>query len=217
MFCRNCGKEFQEEVKFCDECGTYIGTEELKMVVTIPVVSYENVFVEKDERLLGKLGDGYVNTTSIRGKAKRMNALLTDKRLYLQGQMSVGAPGKRYMSPGIREKVLEHKDIISTEIIFQSQTPLIALAILMFAYVFMFIFISVEMSYAGAIFEQAMAVISFILGGAVLIRALCVKQKIFAIEYTGGKIQFIIKNADSIEAEGFLKKINSARTTKDRQ
>ena len=105
MFCRNCGKEFQEEVKFCDECGTYIGTEEPKKVGTIPVVSYENVFedvfVEKDEKLLDKLGDGHINKASLPfiKKGKEINALLTDKRLYLQGMMSVGAPGKRYMYP----------------------------------------------------------------------------------------------------------------------
>lgn len=216
MFCRNCGKEFQEEVKFCDECGTYIGTEESKMVVTTPVVSYENVFVEKDEKLLGKLGDGYVNmasiinTASIRGKAKKINALLTDKRLYLQGRMSVGAPGARYKFPGIgiREKVLEHKDIVSTEIMFLSQTQYIVAALLWFIAAFLYAIMGV-----GGVFVT-IAIILFVLASAFLICGLFVKQRLFVIEYTGGRIQFTIKNAESLEAEEFLKKINSARIQK---
>lgn len=55
MFCTNCGKEFQEEVKFCDDCGTYLGEGEAEVKVVAPEQPHENTIAEKKKSIFNKL------------------------------------------------------------------------------------------------------------------------------------------------------------------
>lgn len=53
MFCKNCGNELKDEVKFCSKCGTPVGTteipknEEAVQMASSPIVSDKNVIIGK--------------------------------------------------------------------------------------------------------------------------------------------------------------------------
>ncbi len=116
MFCPNCGEKLDDAAVFCSNCGTSItkanatkkaeapiikGTAPTPMIPSSQIntenaekkVDKKNyattLFVEPDEKVQAELGDGWL-VNLLYGKTKKCNAVLTDKRLYLQGKVYYG-------------------------------------------------------------------------------------------------------------------------------
>lgn len=121
-FCSDCGLMMSDDDKVCPKCGgaSSLDTTSEKSIeaasfTTTPSYiepsSYNKVFVESDEQLLGTLGNGYLESL-LNKKVKKCHALLTDKRLYFQGTFFSGS-GKT-LQQDIVEKIVDLEDITGT-------------------------------------------------------------------------------------------------------
>lgn len=52
MFCKNCGNEIKDGVKFCDKCGTKVKINILTDIKKDDEKTYDNSLNDKDERLI---------------------------------------------------------------------------------------------------------------------------------------------------------------------
>lgn len=134
MYCTSCGNKMSDGAKFCTKCGVSLEDEmSIKESVLSDSVSqeisdyssqqqsenqaymspsaYSKVFVEPDEQLLGTLGNGYLENI-LHGKVKKCHALLTDKRVYLQGTFFSGS--RKTLQQDICEKIVDVEDITGT-------------------------------------------------------------------------------------------------------
>ncbi len=143
MFCSQCGKENPDDGVFCESCGARlkdesVTTEQSLKSQTSSANSYgpsaqsyqsltyqspevpqdvknyaKDVFIEPDEELLGTLGDGWLINLMF-GRLRKCNALLTNKRLYLQGQVFMGDGSLKNLAKGTMEYVLDVRYITGT-------------------------------------------------------------------------------------------------------
>ena len=209
MFCKNCGRECKDGIKFCSGCGTYIGGGDEGKESLASGALYESVFIEKDEELLGKMGNGYDDVLFGNSKTKEVGGLLTNKRLYIKGRMAIFATGKKMTKLVITEKVLNLEDLVSVETQFPSVKGYMYSSVVFIASAIVLLFLDFD----GTLGTLA---VFYLLYGVVvlLIAAFRGKEKQFAIEYTNGKIVFSVGKKHNEEAEGFLRKIHEARAQK---
>ena len=114
MFCENCGKQIEDTSNACPYCGTMVEKE-------IPVGSdrkYTKIFVEADEKYIGSLGNGYLNSFLTDKEIKKCVALLSDKRVYLRGNMIDLNSGK--IERFNMQKTIDLEDITGTGFIYAS-------------------------------------------------------------------------------------------------
>lgn len=201
MFCTNCGKEVPEGKAFCPSCGSYVGDTASQNVANQAgnanqagytggqmtsndwnQAKYQAGFVDPEEKYLGELGDGYFKGTlsSPFGIAKKCSAVVTDKRMYLQGKMIDASQGQLNSFSWI--KTVDVKDITGTG--FVASNPiglLIATIFCFFVALFYRFFIRVN-----PIIAFPFWVCCFVMLIIYLVR----RKAFFVIEYAGGRIQF---------------------------
>ena len=213
MVCSKCGATLKKHDKFCGVCGTAVeNTKNSQVKATIKnsvqdatcdasdrnssseqafdymePSAYSKVFVEPDEQLLGSLGNGYLENI-LNKKVKKCHALLTDKRVYLQGTFFTGS-GKTLISDTC-DKILDLEDITGTG--FKYTKPLGKLATILLSFFW---------GIAGGAFgywwnyEIYEIFIGILLGEIVpaiiiLIQYIRCRKTDFIIEYAGGAIRF---------------------------
>lgn len=230
MFCGKCGNELPEGATLCDKCGTIIssetqkediigqmGTESVSFdfdpaeiqqeTIFMDESSYNQLFVEQDEHLLGTLGNGWI-ANMLFYKLKKCNALLTDKRLYLQGTFFSGS-GKTLTSQRY-EKVIDLEDITGSGFLYSKENGIL---ISLFIYV-IFTVIGGIFSYIilNDRFIPAGCIIGFCIGLIIeIIRYLINRKTYFLIEYAGGGIRFDASIIGIADVRDFQKQIRRAK------
>ena len=177
--------------------------------------SYNQIFVEPDEKLLATLGNGWA-TNLLFHNLKKCNALLTDKRLYFQGTFFSGS-GKSLTSQRA-EKVIDLEDITGTGFVYSKGVGalmiLIDLLILAALSAIGILIGGWVISSRGDINDTAVAcgIVGFVLGVIVDIVSILLSRKThFAIEYAGGGISFNAKIVGIADVRYFQKQIRRAK------
>lgn len=186
MFCGNCGKQIDDSCNVCPYCGTRIkqDTRVEKDVVKEKDVTYKVIFVEPDENYLGSLGNGYTNSFLTNKKIKRCIALLSDKRVYLRGNMVDINSGK--IERFNMQKTIDLEDITGTGFVYSSpQVWKLVLAILTIP----------------VIIPAILLIVSYLKG----------RNTLFFIEYAGGCIKFDASIYGLAESQDFERQIRRAK------
>ncbi len=186
MFCGNCGKQIDDSCNVCPYCGTRIkqDTRIEKDVVKEKDDIYKVIFVEPDENYLGSLGNGYLNSFLTNKKIKRCIALLSDKRIYLRGNMVDINSGK--IERFNMQKTIDLEDITGTGFVYSSpQVWKLVLAILTI----------------WAIIPAILLLVSYLKG----------RNTLFFIEYAGGCIKFDASIYGLAESQDFERQIRRAK------
>lgn len=140
-------------------------------------------FVEDDEKVIAELGKGY-GTNVLFGNLKKINATLTNRRVYFQGTMYDGGRGIRAVNKITKTQIIDLDDVTGTG------------------------FIYTRLSYVSLVIAVVLAIIGLItsgdfeeVGGILLISAIIPfvyfiikyivsRRVLFFVEYAGGEIQF---------------------------
>ena len=186
MFCGNCGKQIDDSCNVCPYCGTRIkqDTRIEKDVVKEKDDIYKVIFVEPDENYLGSLGNGYLNSFLTNKKIKRCIALLSDKRVYLRGNMVDINSGK--IERFNMQKTIDLEDITGTGFVYSSpQVWKLVLAILTIP----------------VIIPPILLLVSYLKS----------RNTLFFIEYAGGCIKFDASIYGLAESQDFERQIRRAK------
>lgn len=223
MLCEKCGNELSKGAKFCGKCGAVIGskTQEestVENMVTPQDVAYldissysqlsdDPIYIEPDEQLLGTLGNGWI-TNMLFHKLKKCNAILTNKRLYLQGTFFSGG-GKSLISNRY-EKVIDLEDITGTGFHYGSSIGIGIYLLLVIVGIIGGIYFgpATQDSWEFAWVCYGMAAIVAISYSVKLIKS---RKTQFFIEYPGGSICFDASIIGIAEVRDFQKQICRAK------
>ncbi len=180
MFCGNCGKQIEDTAKFCPCCGAVVEKE----TMTVNDSKYTKIFVEPDENYIGSLGNSYLNSFLTNRGINRCVALLSDRRVYLRGNMIDINSGK--IERFNMQKTIDLADITGTGFVFASpQLWKLILAILT----------------APIIIPTILLFVSYIKN----------RDTLFFIEYAGGCIKFDASIYGLAESQDFEKQIRRAK------
>ena len=150
MFCGMCGNQIEDNAKFCPVCGASTDPRKVKMNIKqagndiyernapdyseYHVSDYaKEVFIEPDEELLATLGDGWI-VNLLYHRLQKCNALLTDKHLYLQGQVFQG--GLTTAAKTTTERVLDIRYITGTYFEYGQSISLLIASVVIFILAF---------------------------------------------------------------------------------
>lgn len=167
----------------------------------------QEIFVEPDEELLGKLGNGYMVNLLFK-KTKKCSALLSDKRVYLKGSF-YNSTGKNIIET-IEERILDLEDITGTGFIYTGLSmPFLAfLAILILIGVFTIFHRSPDMS--GS--QVFMVTCSLIIAGIFAWKKVMMSRTTwFFIDYAGGRIMIDAKLIGIADVQDFHKQMRRAK------
>lgn len=217
MFCENCGKEIENTSKFCANCGAVVEKEALTPNDGVYTNMSENgmmtdsdfagIFVEPDENYIGSLGDGYLNSFLTSKKIKQCIALLSDKRVYLRGNM-IDMNGGKFSRTNI-QKTIDVEDITGTGFIYVSaKLWKLILAILLGLLTILLGFIGL-IDEVGVLFLPASAI--FIPTILLIVSYIKARKTLFFIEYAGGCISFDASIYGLVESQDFEKQIRRVK------
>lgn len=215
MFCENCGKEIESTSKFCTNCGVVVEKETLTQNDGVYTNMFENgmmtdskfagIFVEPDENYIGSLGDGYLNSFLTSQKIKRCIALLSDKRVYLRGNM-IDINGGKFSRSNI-QKTIDLEDITGTGFIyFSAKLWKLRSAILLGLLAILSVpsaldDSSVIIATIACLIPAILLIVSYLKG----------RKTLFFIEYAGGCIKFDASIYGLAESQDFEKQIRRAK------
>ena len=228
MYCTSCGNKMSDGAKFCTKCGASLEDEmSIKESVLSDSVSqeisdyssqqqsenqaymspsaYSKVFVEPDEQLLGTLGNGYLENI-LHGKVKKCHALLTDKRVYLQGTFFSGS--RKTLQKDICEKIVDVEDITGTG--FRYSKPVSKL--LQFWACMLGVICGIDL----CVFDTHNIILGVVGVDLVLLVVLLVqyiksRKTYFVIEYAGGAVRFNATIVGLSHVKDFQKQIRRAK------
>lgn len=225
-FCTNCGARLQDGSVFCKKCGEKIPndveiqnnyTQKMYAQNTYNVATptpapnfnggkYEKIFVEPDENYIASLGDGYLNSFLTTKKIKSCVSILSDKRVYLRGNMIDINNGK--VSRTNIKKTVDLEDITGTGFVYSSfQIWKLVVAIL-------FVCVAIACVFMGYDIEElfygcAGACLIPIVG--MIVSYIKSRKTYFFIEYAGGCIKFDASIYALAESQDFEKQIRRAK------
>lgn len=179
MFCGNCGKQVENGNSTCPYCGDKI--------VTTPNISKDTAkgickkfFVSSNEQYITSLGDGYLKNFLTTGSIGRCVAVLSNKRIYLRGNI-IDYNNSKLERINV-EKIVNVEDVTGTGFIYASnQIWKLVLAALT----------------APLIIPPVVFIILYMLG----------RKTIFFIEYAGGYIKFDASYYNLSDVHNFQKQI----------
>lgn len=180
MFCEMCGKAIEDNSDFCSYCGAMVEKE----VINGKADKYARIFVEPNEICVGSLGNSYLSSFLTTQKINRCVSILSDKRLYLRGNMIDINSGsiERFNT----QKTIDLEDITGTGFIYASpQIWKLILAILT----------------APLIIPALLLIVSYIKN----------RDTLFFVEYAGGCIKFDVSIYGLAESQDFEKQIRRAK------
>ncbi|MCM1188468.1 MAG: zinc ribbon domain-containing protein [bacterium] len=199
MLCEKCGKQIEDSSNVCPHCGAMVE----KDVSVGNDSNYTKIFVEPDENYIGSLGNGYIGSYLTAKSIKRCIAFLSDKRVYLRGNMIDTNSGK--IQRFNMQKTIDLEDITGTGFIYSNPLWKLILAVLLFI-VSLVIFVVGDIDYTAApisalIISAILLIVSYIKG----------RTTLFSIEYAGGCIQFDAAIYGLAESQDFEKQIRRAK------
>jgi hypothetical protein len=235
-FCTNCGARLQDGSVFCKECGEKIPNDggfqnnytqntyaqnTYNAGTSTPAPNfnggkYEKIFVEPDENFIGSLGDEYLNSFLTTKKIKKCIAILSDKRVYLRGNMIDINSGK--ISRTNIQKTVDLEDVTGTGFIYTSPK--------IWELILGILFICAALACVPRIigwyrffleygtFNPSTSTIALAcLVAAALMVVLYIKSRktYFFIEYAGGCIKFNASMYALAESQDFEKQIRRAK------
>ncbi|MGN1159317.1 MAG: zinc ribbon domain-containing protein [Lachnospiraceae bacterium] len=173
----------------------------------------KNVFIDPDEQLVAKLGNGYMVNLLYR-KVKKCSALLTNKRIYLKGTVYSGE-GKAVLKT-TEERTLDVEDVTGTGFIYTRVSKIMILigVLLMIGWaVFSYIF-RWRYEYGPLPFPAPVSFLPILIAGIIVfVRAFMRCTAWFFIDYAGGRIRINAKLIGLSDVQDFHKQI---RRVKDR-
>lgn len=173
MFCDNCGNELPDGAKFCNICGTalpeVVQQTNKEQDITVPNTSSISTnsqtakydLIDPEEQVIKTLGNGY-GVNLLYGNAKKCFAILTDKRLYLEGALYSGS-GSTLMK-STEKRVIDIEDITGTGFVYQKLSILTVIL--------------------------GIITLPILIGIIFLAKAFMGRKTMFVVEYAGGRIQF---------------------------
>ena len=166
----------------------------------------QNTFIEPDEQLLGKFGNGYF-VNLLYNKTKKCHALLTDKRIYLKGTFYSGS-GKSILKT-TEERTLDLEDVTGTGFIYQGFSLIMLLLSLLFGII--------EIIGIPALLiadeQEILAVFLLCLPFIMLLVLLTLKSRkiFFFIDYAGGRIKIDARLIGLSDVRDFHKQMRRAK------
>lgn len=194
MLCGNCGKQIENTAEFCPHCGAVVEKE----TVTVNDSIYAKIFVEPDENYIGSLGNSYLNSFLSSSAIERCVAVLTDKRIYLRGNMIDVNNGK--LGRVNRQQTVDLEDVTGTGFVYASpKIWKLILATIMLPVSFMFT--AVFWKRAALLLLSILFFVAYFKG----------RKTYFVIEYAGGCIKFDASIYGRAESQDFEKQIRRAK------
>lgn len=208
--CSKCGKKYNNDLDYCITCGSklqQVAQEEEKFIKENNLSENNSwVGIDLDEKIIAKLGNGYFQNLITSGDISKVNATLTQKRLYLSGKSYDVSVSNGILTSYKISKVINIEDITGTGFVYISNIKFILFAILFFLMALI-----IMMSNAN------LALIFILISIAFLI-VFCINQKsIFKIEYAGGSIGFDVKWLNAQESVIFQKKIYQVKDQRKKE
>ena len=170
---------------------------------------YSKVFVDPDEQLQGTLGNGYLENLLF-NNVKRCHALLTDRRVYLQGRF-LYEDGRR-SEWLIREEIVDLEDITGTGFIYSKPIGILMTLI----YLVIPWIVALLNSEVFWVIRGVASPIIGLVGDAIVIlitivRYILNRKTYFSMEYAGGAIKFDAKIIGVPAVRDFQKQIRRAK------
>ncbi len=179
MFCGNCGKQIEDGVNVCPYCGDKITAVASPSKDTTQGIC-KKFFLSSDEKYIAALGDGYLKNFLTTGSLKRCITVLSDRRIYLRGNI-IDYNNSKLERINV-EKIVNVEDVTGTGFIYSSnQIWKLVLAILT----------------APLIIPPIIFIILYILG----------RKTFFFIEFAGGYIKFDASCYNLSDVHDFQKQI----------
>ena len=165
------------------------------------------IFIDTDEKLIAKLGNGFLINLLVNKRVKRCFGLLSNKRVYLKGQFYSTGGGK--VNEVSCMQILDVEDITGTGFIY-SAFPLIyvllaAVAIALGALAGVLLGGRADAFLVTMFFGVVAAAISLVIG---VIKS---RQTQFFIEYAGGRIKFDASTIGLRDVQDFQKQIRRVK------
>lgn len=207
--CSRCAKSFEDDVDFCNSCGIKLMEVQLEEDEQHEQ-PYENIdyesedsddeaeyseFVDNDEQIVAELGSSYLKNIISEGKVSDVSAVLTQKRLYLDGKTYL-ISGKSLTA--IKEsRIINVEDITGTGFVYFSNITFILISII----------ILIASIIVSVMELEALGVIGFFVAVFFFIAYFLNRVSIFRIEYAGGSIGFKVEWDSRKASENFQKEI----------
>lgn len=174
-----------------------------------------NIFVEPDETLIAKLGNGFLINLLFR-KPKKCSMMLTDKRLYLKGAFYASG-SKNNILKTTEERILDLRDITGTGFIYtQFSRLMLVLFILSTLGSTISSALALTHGLGGLIpdrgyIESALwlpLLLAAVLFGLKLIKS---RSAYFFVDYAGGRIKVDAKILGLSDVQDFHKQVRRAK------
>lgn len=211
MFCGKCGAEVLDGAKFCEKCGSSVEVESMNIeqptTSNSEQVDIKSAFIDPNEKLVAKVGNGYF-VNLLYSKVKKCNLLLTDKRIYLKGVFYTD--NGRGITKMNAERILDIEDVTGTGFIY-TRLLWIPFILDVICIILSLAMTNIFWSYGWA-FEICLGLSTFLVELLVMKKILMSKKVMFYIEYAGGRISI---NANLIGIEDVRDLHKQMRRVKD--
>ena len=236
IYCKKCGSGLDDDAEFCTNCGATVnetgyrdnGPERRLQRVTdsfsegfqrisdsygrhqdvSPQLAREqDVFVDPNEKLISRIGGGWFINFALMGKVRTVNAYLTDRRCYLQGNMYTSDGTK--LKQAKQEKVVNVEDINATGFQFERTLNYLIWAVLLtvLAFITLIFFVAIDVLIVFLAF-----VFAILVGAAIMFwQYFKSKRTYFYIEYAGGGIKFEVILSAYEQMKMFNKEIHRVK------
>lgn len=163
----------------------------------------KKIFIEPDERLIGKFGNGYL-VNLLYKKVKKCNALLTNKRVYLKGTF-YSETGKSIFKT-TEERILDLEDVTGTGFIYTQISKIMILLDILFIIGALCTSIGIGGYYAW--FIPVLLIIAAIISVIITLKS---RRILFFIDYAGGRIKVNAKLIGLSDVRDFHKQMRRAK------
>lgn len=175
----------------------------------------DNIFVEPDETLIAKLGNGFLINLLFR-KPKKCSMMLTDRRLYLKGVLYASDLNsktnilKTNILKTTEERILDLRDVTGTGLIY---TQFSRLTLVLFILSTLGVISSVIALGFDDIYQLAEVLWFPLLLSAVFFGLKLIKSRsaYFFVDYAGGRIKIDAKILGLSDVQDFHKQIRRAK------
>lgn len=163
----------------------------------------------QEEMEIARLGNGYMNNISGAGASKSTGVTLTDKRLYLSGELFKGDVGGKLKKTTLTH-VVDLQDIIGMEFKMKRKTGLLATSIILFVFDLLILFGMLSGGGANS-FVLLLNMMLIIAAIGIFISYLNKGVTLFVVNSRTGSIGFDIRFAGQTTVERFAENIQTVK------
>ena len=172
----------------------------------------EKILVDPDEKIISRLGGGWILNMIILRKVQTLNAILTDRRCYLQGNLLV--KGEKGLMQHRIEKTVNVEDINATGFEYSRNLRYLLMAIACAVIGILGILLLIDSfcdPYGVGLAPLVVVIPILFLAWRLFYMYFTSKITYFYIEYAGGTIQFRVVLADYAQVQLFSKEIHRVK------